>query len=73
MGLCRAPSTFQHLMDNTFSSDIRLSDGTVFSARKIIAIYLDDTCIFSATEHEHLMHIHAVFRRLREHKFFFRT
>ena len=70
MGLCGAPSTFQYLMDNTFSNDIRLSDGTVVSARKIIAIYLDDICIFSATEQEHLMHIHAVLQRLLEHKLF---
>ena len=70
MALCGAPSTFQYLMDNNFSSDIRLSDGTVVSARKIIAIYLDDICIFSATEHGHLMHIHAVLQRLREHKLF---
>ena len=65
IGLCGAPSTFQYLMDNTFYSDIRLSDGTVVSARKIIAIYLEDICIFSVTEHEHLMHIHDVLQRLR--------
>ena len=56
-------------MDNTFSSDIRLSDGTIVSARKITARYLDDICIFSASEQEHLMNIHAVLQRLREHKF----
>ena len=52
MGLCGAPSIFPYLMDTAFSSDIRLSDGTVVSARKIIAIHLDDLVVI----YMHAMH-----------------
>ena len=70
MGLCGAPSTFQYLMDNTFNCDFRLSDGTCLPSRKFLAIYLDDICIFSFSEQEHLMHVRSVLQRLREHKLY---
>lgn len=70
MGLCGAPSTFQYLMDNTFREPVKLPDGSTVSFSEFIAVYLDDVCIFSRTEAEHLTHLRAVLQRLREHKLF---
>ena len=70
MGLCGAPSTFQYLMDNTFREPVTLSNGITVAFHQFIAIYLDDVCIFSSTEEEHLVHLRAVLQRLREHNLF---
>ena len=70
MGLCGAPSTFQYLMDETFRENVALPDGCTVPFATFIAIYLDDVCIFSVTEEEHLTHIRAVLQRLREHHLF---
>lgn len=64
MGLCGAPSTFQYLMDTTLRADFVLRDGTCIPGVKFLAIYLDDICIFSATEDEHVMHVRAVLTAL---------
>ena len=54
-GLHGAPATFQRMMDI-------LLDGR----QEYAAAYLDDLVIFSETWEEHLVHLRAVLRRLRE-------
>ena len=51
-GLCNAPVTFQHLMQNTLG-ELNL----MYSM-----IYLDDVIIFGSTEEEHLEHLHMCLR-----------
>ena len=53
-GLCNAPVTFQHLMQNTLG-ELNLT---------YCVIYLDDVIIFGCTEEEHLKHLCVVFERL---------
>ena len=55
-GLCNAPATFQHLMQNTLG-ELNLTD---------CVIYLDDVIVFSHMEEEHLEHLRIVFERFRE-------
>ena len=55
-GLCNAPLTFQHLMQNTLS-ELNLT---------YCMIYLDDVIIFGHTGEEHLQHLHVVFKRFWE-------
>ena len=52
-GLCNAPVTFQHLMQNTLG-ELNLM---------YCVIYLDDVIIFGPTEEEHLEGLHVVFKR----------
>ena len=52
-GLCNAPVTFQHLMQNTLG-ELNLT---------YCMIYLDDVIIFGRTEEEHLECLHIVFER----------
>ena len=54
-GLCSAPATFQHLMQNTLG-ELNLT---------YCMIYLDDVIIFGCTEEEHLECLHMVFERFR--------
>jgi hypothetical protein len=54
MGLCGAPSTFQYLMDTCFHEPSTLVDGITVPFSQFIAVYLDDICIFSNSEDEHL-------------------
>ena len=56
-GLCNAPVTFQHLMQNC------LGELNLMYA----LIYLDDVIIYSKTEEEHLVHLRAVLERFMEH------
>ena len=56
LGLCNAPVTFQHLMQNTLGK-LNLM---------YCVIYLDDVIIFGHTEEEHLEHLHIVFERFPE-------
>ena len=49
-GLCNAPATFQHLMQNTFG-ELNLT---------YCVIYLDDVIVFSQMEEEHLKRLHIV-------------
>jgi transposase InsO family protein len=69
MGLCGAPSTFQYLMDSVFREPLQVGVATL-SAESIIAIYLDDICVFSRTIDEHVLHLRAVLARLRKHKLY---
>ena len=59
-GLCNAPSTFQRLMNATFSEWLDV----------FLTVYLDDILIFSATAEEHERHLRLVLERLRERKLF---
>ena len=56
-GLCNAPATFQHLMQNCLG-ELNLT---------YALIYLDDMIIYSKTEEEHLVHLRAVLERFMEH------
>ena len=56
-GLCNAPATFQHLMQNCLG-ELNLM---------YTLIYLDDVIVYSKTEEEHLVHLHAVLERFMEH------
>ena len=49
-GLCNAPATFQHLMQNCLG-ELNLT---------YTLIYLDDVIVYSKTEEEHLVRLHAV-------------
>ena len=55
-GLCNAPATFQHLMQNTLG-ELNLM---------YCMIYLDDVIIFGCTEEEHLECLHIVLERFQE-------
>ena len=55
-GLCNAPTTFQHLMQNC------LGELNLMYA----LIYLDDVIVYSKTEDEHLVHLRAVLERFME-------
>ena len=55
-GLCNAPATFQHLMQNTLG-ELNLG---------FCMIYLDDVIIFGHTEEEHLNCLRVVFERFWE-------
>ena len=55
-GLCNAPVTFQHLMQNTLGK-LNLM---------YCVIYLDDVIVFGCMEEEHLECLHVVFKRFQE-------
>ena len=55
-GLCNAPVTFQHLMQNTLG-ELNLM---------YCMIYLDDVIIFGCMEEEHLEHLRIVLERFWE-------
>ena len=56
-GLCKAPPTFQRLMQNCLG-ELNLT---------YCLIYLDDVIVFSNTPEEHLQRMCVVFNRLHEH------
>ena len=56
-GLCNAPAMFQHLMQNCLG-ELNFT---------YTLIYLDDVIVYSKTEEEHLMHLHAMLERFMEH------
>jgi hypothetical protein len=55
-GLCNAPGTFQHYMNETFREFLD----------KFLVIYLDDFLVYSNNLKEHKMHVRQVLERLRE-------
>ena len=56
-GLCNAPETFQHLMQNCLG-ELNLT---------YTLIYLDDVIVYSKTEEEHLVRLCAILERFMEH------
>ena len=56
-GLCNAPATFQHLMQNCLGK-LNLM---------YALIYLDDVIVYSKTEEEHLVRLRTVLKRFMEH------
>ena len=56
-GLCNAPVTFQHLMQNCLG-ELNLT---------YALIYLDDVIVYSKTEEEHLVHLRTVLEQFMEH------
>ena len=54
-GLCNAPATFQHLMQNCLG-ELNL---------QYALIYLDDVIVYSKTPEEHLKRLQAVLDRFR--------
>ena len=55
--LCNAPAMFQCLMQNCLG-ELNLT---------YTLIYLDDVIVYSKTEEEHLVHLHAMLERFMEH------
>jgi Reverse transcriptase (RNA-dependent DNA polymerase) len=55
-GLCNAPGTFQHYMNDTFREF--LDD--------FLVVYLDDVLIYSRDLKEHKTHVRQVLEKLRE-------
>lgn len=56
-GLCNAPATFQHLMQQCLSGQITES----------LLVYLDDIVVYSPDFATHLRHLDKVFERLWKH------
>ena len=58
LGLCNAPSTVSHLMNDVFGDYVD----------KFVLVYLDDLLVFSSSASEHEQHLRLVLQRLREHR-----
>ncbi|GBG62949.1 hypothetical protein CBR_g34320 [Chara braunii] len=58
-GLCNAPGTFQHAMNQIFHDYLD----------KFVIVYLDGILIFCKTVEEHVAHLDKVLSFLRQHKF----
>src|SRR5438477_6242655 len=59
-GLCNAPATFMHMMQQLFRPYLD----------KSVVVFLDDILIYSKTKEEHLEHVKQVLRVLREQKLY---
>ena len=59
-GLCNAPGTFQHYMNDTFREFLD----------KFLVIYLDDLLIYSETLAEHKVHVRQALERLQKEGLF---
>jgi hypothetical protein len=55
-GLCNAPATFQRMMNDILRDFLH----------KFVTVYLDDVCIYSRTQEEHLEHLRLVLQRFKE-------
>ncbi|GBG71146.1 hypothetical protein CBR_g8448 [Chara braunii] len=58
-GLCNAPRTFQHAMNQIFHDHLD----------KLVVIYLNDILIFSKSAKEHAQHVEKVLSLLRQQKY----
>uniref|UniRef100_A0A803T7I9 Gypsy retrotransposon integrase-like protein 1 n=1 Tax=Anolis carolinensis TaxID=28377 RepID=A0A803T7I9_ANOCA len=56
-GLCGAPATFQHFVNDIFQDYLD----------RFLIIYLDDFLVFSRSQSEHENHVKMVLQRLRDH------
>ena len=56
-GLKNSPATFQRVMDNILKEYLN----------KFCLVYMDDIIIFSKSQNEHLQHISAIFKKMREY------
>jgi hypothetical protein len=65
MGLCGAPGTFQHFIEDTFATSIVLH-GRSCSFLDFLGLYLDDICVHYQSRSEHVLHLRTVLTRLRE-------
>ncbi len=59
-GLTNAPATFMCLMNSVLFPYLD----------KLVIIFVDDILIYSKNEEEHVEHLAAVLRLLREHQFY---
>ena len=59
-GLCNAPATFMHIMNEVLRPFID----------DFVIVYLDDILIYSDNWNNHVVHIHKVFEVLREEKIY---
>lgn len=59
-GLSNAPAAFVTLMNDVFKDCLY----------KFVIIFLDDICIYSKSEEEHLLHLKHVLSLLRQHKLY---
>jgi len=59
-GLCNAPATFQHFMNEILADYLD----------KFAVVYLDDILIFSSTRDEHFQHVKLILERLRKHSLY---
>jgi len=57
MGLTNAPAVFQAVVNNIFRPYLN----------KFVVVYLDDICVFSKTEEEHMKHLQLVLDKLKEY------
>ena len=58
-GLTNAPATFQAVMNQMFSEQLR----------KFVLVFVDDILVYSPTLEEHLLYLQQVFTILQQHKF----
>ena len=58
LGLCNAPSTFSHLMNDVFGDYID----------KFVLVYLDNLLVFSSSAAEHEQHLRLVLQRPCKHR-----
>ena len=61
MGLAGMPGTWSRFMRHLFHRP---------EFRDFVVVYLDDICIFSSSEEEHLQHLEKVFQVLRDEKLY---
>ena len=59
-GLCNAPATFMHLMQDVFRPFLDA----------FVIVFLDDILVYSASLEEHRSHVHQVLSLLRKHKLY---
>jgi len=59
-GLCNAPATFQHAMNNVFGNRIG----------KYVLVYMDDILIYSPSKEDHIKHLDDVLGLLAEHNYY---
>jgi hypothetical protein len=59
-GLTNPPAYFMYLMNSMFMPELD----------KFVVVYIDDILVYSRNEDEHIMHLHIVLQRLRDHRLY---